>query len=117
MMEYALPFACSLKRVDWAILCALKYVIELLAFADPFSHSCVGRIPCMMGNSLPFSWLGSSHYILRMMDPDRGFSLPAVVGGKKNKKGKIYRFSVKMAIFRGKKVRSSEVNPACRRKK
>ena len=41
-------------------------------------------------------------------------SWPAVVGGKKNKKGKIDRFSVKMDIFRGKKVRSSE---ACRRKK
>ncbi len=45
------------------------------------------------------------------------YSWQAVVGGKKNKKGKIDRFSVKMAIFRGKKVRKSEVNPACRRKK
>ena len=44
-------------------------------------------------------------------------SCPAVVGGKKNKKGKIDSFSVKMAIFRGKKVNSSKVNPACRRKK
>ncbi len=45
------------------------------------------------------------------------FSWPAVVGRKKNKKGKFDRFSVQMAIFRGKKVMSSEVNPACRRKK
>ncbi len=71
--------------------------------------------------------LGSSHYILRMTDPDKGFSSmsegknenkiswPAGVGGKKNKKGKIDRFSVKMAIFRGKKDRATKVNPACRR--
>ncbi len=44
-------------------------------------------------------------------------SWPAVVGGKKNKKGKIDRFSLKIAILRGKRVRSSEVNPACRTKK
>ncbi len=43
-------------------------------------------------------------------------SWPAVVGGKKNKKEKIDRFSVKIAILRGKKVRSSKVNPACQRK-
>ncbi len=62
-----------------------------------------------------------------MTDPD-GFFLhvggkkkriywQAGVGGKKNKKGKIGSFSIKMATFRGKKDNSDEVNPACRRRK
>ena len=41
----------------------------------------------------------------------------AGVGGKKNKKGKIDSFPIKMAIFRVKKDNSDEVNPACRKKK
>ena len=65
-----------------------------------------------------------------MTDSDRGFSCmsevnknknissyPANVRGKKNTKGKTDRFSIKMAIFRGKKRQVREVNPACRRKK
>ena len=90
---------------------------------------------CRIGYTKSQAWIlkvlqGSSHYILRMTDPDRGFSSmsegkknkneiswPAGVGGKKTKKGKIDIFSVKMTIFRGKNDRSSKVNPACRRKK
>ena len=41
---------------------------------------------------------------------------PADVGGKKNKKGNIDKFSVKMAIFRGKKDKSGKLNPACQMK-
>ena len=41
----------------------------------------------------------------------------ADVGGKKMKKWKIDKFSMKMAIFRGKKNRTGGLNPACRRKK
>ncbi len=72
--------------------------------------------------SLPVGWISGDHtFKVRQLTlystGDGGFSSMSVVGGKKNKKGKIDRFSVKMAIFKEKKVRSSEVNPACRRKK
>ena len=42
---------------------------------------------------------------------------PADVGGKKNKKEKIDKFSLKMSICRGKNDRSGELSPACWRKK